>query len=53
MLKTLLKEIDGILENKNNKIEFLEWQNKRLEERVKKLEKEIEELEKKEDNEDE
>ena len=52
MLKTLLKEIDNILEIKNSKIEFLEWQNNRLEKENKELKSFIEGLEK-EENEDE
>ena len=59
MMETLLKEIDNILKTKNERIEFLEWQNKNiasenreLNQEIRELRKKVEEL-KKEENEDE
>ena len=44
-METLLKELDRILEEKNRRIDLLEWQNKNLENACAGLKKRVAELE--------
>ena len=41
-METLLKELNHVLEEKNEKIALLEWQNKRFEKEIAELKKDIE-----------